>query len=164
MRYKKQHICGGSIVNERTIVTAAHCVNEFQPDALSIRAGSSLYSSGGVTKNVSKIFVHPQYNPELIDYDIAVLKLNSPLILSGSIQPIALPESTTNYPTGSLAYISGWGLLTESSQTITTQLRGVVVPTIDHSICNRIYNGIVTPRMLCAGYLIGGKDSCQGAK
>lgn len=162
MQYNGQHICGGSIVNNRTIVTAAHCVNDFQPDNLSIRAGSSLHSSGGITKNVSRVFIHPQYNAELIDYDIAVLKLDSPLIKSESIKSIALPESNINYPSGSLAYVSGWGLLTESSQSLTAQLRGIVVQTIDLYICNNIYHGVLSPRMLCAGYLIGGKDSCQG--
>ncbi|CAO1393902.1 unnamed protein product [Diamesa tonsa] len=162
LQYNGQHICGGSIVNNITIVTAAHCVSEFEANSLSIRAGSSLHSSGGVTKNVSKVFIHPQYNAELMDYDIAVLKLDTPLITSESIKSIALPEPNIKYPTGSLAYVSGWGLLTESSQTLTAELRGVVVPTIDRSICNKIYNGILSPRMLCAGYSIGGKDSCQG--
>lgn len=73
LEYNGSHRCGGSIANASIIITAAHCVEGVQASRLKIRAGSSTKSSGGVLVQVKSLKYHEQYNPNTIDFDIAVL-------------------------------------------------------------------------------------------
>jgi len=84
------HICGGSIVNATTIVTAAHCLEGLDPTALSIRAGAvNLTTDDGQVRNVVSASSHPDYAQTGIG-DIATLKLDRPLDFNADVAPIAL--------------------------------------------------------------------------
>ncbi|OWK06165.1 hypothetical protein Celaphus_00012883, partial [Cervus elaphus hippelaphus] len=83
--------------------------------------------------------------------------------LSKMTQPVCLPNSEENFPDGKLCWTSGWGA-TEDGGDASPVLNHAAVPLISNKVCNHrdVYGGIISPSMLCAGYLKGGVDSCQG--
>ncbi|CEJ90625.1 hypothetical protein VHEMI06393 [[Torrubiella] hemipterigena] len=151
--------CGGTILDKRTILTAAHCTYGLTASAMSIRVGATDLNEGD-RYQVEKFIQHPKYNAQATDYDVSILKLSKDLIFNDSVQPIG---SITNSEaaTGTLITVSGWGATSEGVYGTTT-LQYVDVPIVDHDECNKDYNGAITSRMICAAFPEGGKDSCQG--
>uniref|UniRef100_A0A1A9WSD8 Peptidase S1 domain-containing protein n=1 Tax=Glossina brevipalpis TaxID=37001 RepID=A0A1A9WSD8_9MUSC len=105
------HTCGGSILNERYVLTAAHCVmvgDEVRPpSSLQIRAGSVDYSEGGKLLEIKRILVNENYGNFV--HDLALLELKEPLEFCDKIQPIEL--ATKEVPSGGDIIVSGWGRL-----------------------------------------------------
>ncbi|XP_022919495.1 trypsin-3-like [Onthophagus taurus] len=158
------HICGGSIISEFYILTAAHCTEYFKAPELKIRTGSSYQSSGGTIIQVETIHEHPNYIHETTDYDISILKLTEALIFSDVTAPISLAQENEEIPVGKMAVVTGWGRL-ESEGSLSEQLQMVQVPIIAFEKCAEKYSAVnktLSERMMCAGYESGEKDACQG--
>ncbi|KAK2579375.1 hypothetical protein KPH14_003239 [Odynerus spinipes] len=163
LRFNNRHICGGAIISEKWIITAAHCVKGSFARFVSIKAGTADLNSRGMVIRAKQIIVHDEYDRHSSDYDIALIELEKPLRYDRRIRPILLPEATDQYSVGSKAVVTGWGVL-RSNGALTNHLREVQVPLVSNKDCSQLYRGReITPRMLCAGYLnVGGKDACQG--
>lgn len=106
-----QYFCGGSILNFNYILTAAHCVTYAIPGKLTVRAGSTLHSEGGVVAAVEDVFIHELYDGH--NFDVAILKLVEPL-RGNLIRPIMLPKKDFEVQVGSYVYVSGWGVTVSS--------------------------------------------------
>lgn len=152
--------CGGSIVSNRFIVTAAHCCHGTATD-FSILAGSGEKDKGTAFK-VANVTVHPKNDPKLMTYDACVVELATPLPLGPTIQPIAMVD--TEPATGTDTIVSGFGLLSLQPFTKSSNLQAVHVPIVDHALCAKQNVKVlpVTADMICAGLPQGGKDSCKG--
>jgi secreted trypsin-like serine protease len=155
--------CGGSIYNNMWIITAAHCVdNNPNVSKLRILAGSAVLSETSLSRTlVDRIVIHPDYNPDTYENDIALIRLKSPLVYSASIQPIFLPSA---HPTrGETAMITGWGNQSASEDVYTPDLQKAQVTIGDDSFCLGRYDAYSSDKMMCAfddpGYNI---DTCQG--
>ncbi|XP_060715834.1 transmembrane protease serine 3 [Tachysurus vachellii] len=160
LQYQNQYLCGGSLITNQWIVTAAHCVYGFaNPSLWTVRVGlTDQPVSGAADLSVKKIFFHSTYHPEGLSYDIALIKLMQPLTFSGQVQPICLPNYDEGFSSGSMCWISGWGA-TNTSGAVSVSLHSALVPLLSIREC-RIPG--LSPWNICAGYLTGGTGTCQG--
>uniref|UniRef100_A0A8D0DH73 Peptidase S1 domain-containing protein n=1 Tax=Salvator merianae TaxID=96440 RepID=A0A8D0DH73_SALMN len=109
-------------------------------------------------RSIRRIVMHPHYDQYISDYDIALLELEAPIFFNELVQPICLPSSPRVFIYGTVCYVTGWGALKEN---IYFMYSSTKVKIIDQSICNKLYDDVITSRMLCAGNLNGGIDACQ---
>lgn len=166
LQYTNSHVCGGTIIASQWILTAAHCF----PGMYAQNLGNWKVCPGTITLNnipnkfsVSKIILNEQYDDTSHDYDIALMKLSSPVTYGVTIQPACLPSFDQTFADGTSCWITGFGKTSETSG-VSTSLMEANVQLISTNECNsgNVYSGAITDRMLCAGKLSGGLDSCQG--
>lgn len=174
--------CGGSIISSRWVVTAAHCVTgytEVTPAAdLQVLAGVADLNDATAEDrtDVSAVVVHPDYDWETKDNDIALLRLTTPLDLTGpTLAAIDLPAMPDQDPAtwpaaGTDATISGWGNTSTDGFNSTTELQGAVVDVLtgpSDPTCGSYSTGAEgeyhADTMLCAGTAVDPvRDTCQG--
>jgi trypsin len=131
---------------------------------MSIRFASSYRNQAGRIVTIRSIHQHPNYNSKLIDYDVSILQVTSPFLLGNDVAIIGLPLSTTRWPPGTSALVSGWGMINQDDESPDLgYLRSVTVQIVSEEACKRAYESDkITNRMFCAGVNGGGKDACQG--
>jgi len=156
--------CGGSILSEWYILTAAHCVSTATPTNEQVSVGSLRYgSTAPQVRRVVRATRHPSYSASNIDYDVAILELNQALVMGNNVRPVKLETSNSQPAAGEIATVTGWGTTSEGGS-ISQVLREVQIPVTTDAFCKGAYgNAAITPRMVCAYQAPnGGKDSCQG--
>ena len=156
------HFCGGSIISEDIIVTAAHCMQSYTASQFKVRLGSTEYKSGGELVAVKAFKFHEGYNSKTMVNDVAVIKLASSVKESAKIKFVKLAEKTP--ATGTHAVVTGWGTkcyLTCIS--LPNTLQEVYVDIVDQKACASSeykYGSEIKDTMVCA--YATNKDACQG--
>ena len=152
------HFCGGSLVREDWVVTAAHCVQGDSPNSIEVVIGLHNVNgtNGSQTRDVDAIIIHPQYSGNSLNNDYALLHLTQPIT---DFEPIKLVTSDSHDDEPVMSTTMGWGA-TSSGGSSSNILLEVDVP-IDDS-CGNYSNSDITNNMVCAGDGNGGEDSCQG--
>lgn len=165
------YMCGGTLIHEQWVVTAAHCVVNkqnvsFMPADVTVTLGEHNRAQMEGTEQkigVIQIIVHPEHKAPWHDHDIALLQLATPAILGPSvaiIEPLVSPTFDALVLPGAPSFVTGWGTIAEGGSTA-AELQEVMAPIVSQEKCQAAY-GQITMGMLCAGYDEGGKDSCQG--
>ncbi|XP_073981310.1 trypsin-1-like [Rhodnius prolixus] len=162
------HICGGAVISSSWIVTAAHCVEDWPLNSLSVVAGDhNLFEVEGYEQRVDVVEIETKgYEEGKFKEDIALVQVYPPLRLDGvHISPICIPETYHRFK--GLAIVTGWGRLAENGA-IPNVLQKVTLPLINKYKCRRWFSisgyGNHKPGecQLCSGTEQGGTDSCQG--
>nr|BAR45590.1 complement factor B-1 [Hasarius adansoni] len=179
--------CGGSIINNYFILTAAHCMYHREGKK---RSKKDIIVKLGLTdvKNetyvqeseVSEMFIHPDYRPAgSYDYDIALLLLDKPIEYNPFVRPICLPptelpENTPLYSSDEFGWATGWGHEGVVSAAVNERLKSsqilkeLLLPIQSKQRCtqslldNKVATDHFTDRMFCAGDGKRGNDTCKG--
>ncbi|XP_060530975.1 trypsin-4-like [Cylas formicarius] len=164
------HQCGGTIIAEKWVLTAGHCIDE---TVSAVRYGSLLLSQNVVDSNhtigIKNIFLHPDYNFTLWNFtlwtmtnDIALIELNETLTFNKDVQPIKLRESNNEVSADLISTLLGWGYIDSAFNRYDT-LQKVQLITFSDDYCLRYYNPIqfVKNMFFCAGNLDNTKGFCS---
>ncbi len=158
-----EHFCGGSLIGESYILTAAHCIEDARADEIQVVVSEFDLKQASQQEQVvavKNIYMHQGYGD---DHDIAVLELVAPT----NKTPVKLADTGLNnsLQVGANMTVMGWGNQLTDGEKFPNILQEVQLPLADHAQCKANYAGVdmtITDNMLCAGLAVGGKDSCQG--
>ncbi|XP_044258985.1 serine protease snake-like isoform X2 [Tribolium madens] len=156
-------ICGGTIISDRFILTAAQCFSQNGITRINVKIGVTNVNETDHKQelNVLQTIAHTNYDSFSFYNDIALVKLEKPIELNSYARPACLyTEKSISVEKG---IATGWGITSFPSHSQSDQLNKVELVFVSNELCNKTYDGfVVDDSQLCAGSGKDEKDTCQG--
>lgn len=149
--------CGGTMVSNITVVTAAHCVDNIDMQQIKVAANAKKINDGGQVRKVVEVHIHPDYDPNTYHADVAVLRVNTPFKKSKGLSPILMCSKPLK--DDDEIEIVGWGKTVEDGMDMAARLQSITVKGMTHEDCAARMN--ITETMICSK-VAKGMDACQG--
>lgn len=159
--------CGGSLISEQHVITAAHCNKADRQVPSIVRLGDvnlKIKEPNSPERDIeiAEFIFHEKYVQNEKIHDIAIIKLGQIIKFSKYIRPACVATSKKILE-NTKAFATGWGLVEALTTRTSDHLQKVELSIFGNDECQQIYsNTTIDESKLCAGELEGGKDTCQG--
>nr|UXX33474.1 serine protease-like protein [Holotrichia oblita] len=151
------HYCGGSIINERWVLTAAHCIIGESTSNVRAVVGTNTLNAGGTSYVSTRLILHNNYDDDSADNDVGVIQLASAIAYSNTVAPVVLNSVNTGAVD---AILIGWGQ-TSTIGSAPNNLQHLSTSTITAAQCQAIWGSSVNSGHICS-FTRAGQGSCFG--
>ncbi|KAF2904626.1 hypothetical protein ILUMI_01549 [Ignelater luminosus] len=152
------HSCGGSIIHSEWVVTAASCVHQQPESSLTVLAGTNRLSGGGTLHRVLASYVHPKYNPDTYDNNVAVLRVQL-INFNPKTRKIELERSPVSE--NEFLMVTGWGFTSSPPTSNPDNLKELGLLTLNTKVCSSLLNRPIPPGQFCTLPSFG-EGTCAG--
>jgi len=163
LHFTGQHVCGGTLINEDTIVTAAHCVGMpygTLPGLWAVVIGTTNIANPKKFYQVNKVYKHATWE-EFRGDDIAIMKLAENVPFSEHVIPACLPRHDP--APGDICYVSGWGQTSttgDPNEVTPKDLLFVPIRVVDPRICSQLFDKLDQNNICAGGHT--SQNGCRG--
>ncbi|XP_077110529.1 myeloblastin-like [Ranitomeya variabilis] len=155
LQLRRQHFCGGSLIAQQFLMTAAHCLSDINPREVIVVLGAHSLSSNEASRQtfrISRVFENG-FNPQTLENDILILQLDRRVTLNSRVNLIELPRVNETVPAGTQCITSGWGRLGTQAR-IPDRLQELSVTVTGSDLCR--------PNNICTGVFMRQAGICFG--